>query len=59
MTVVGVGPGDPDMLTLKGREAIQHADLVVGFKTVLDVVVGRTGDAEVRPHGLPRPGSRA
>ena len=49
MTVVGVGPGDPDMLTLKGREAIQGADLVVGFKTVLDVVAGRTGDAEVRP----------
>ena len=25
------------------------ADLVVGFKTVLDVVAGHTGDAEVRP----------
>ena len=49
MTVVGVGPGDPDMLTLKGREAVENADLVVGFKTVLDVVAGRTGNAEVRP----------
>lgn len=49
MTVVGVGPGDPDMLTLKGREAVENADLVVGFATVLDVVAGRTGNAEVRP----------
>ena len=49
MTVVGVGPGDPDMLTLKGREAVENADLVVGFATVLDVVAGRTGNAELRP----------
>lgn len=48
-TVVGIGPGDPDLLTLKGREALERADLVVGFKTVLDVVAGRTGRAEVRP----------
>lgn len=38
MTVVGVGPGDPQMLTLRGRQAIEDADLVVGFKTVLNVV---------------------
>ena len=38
MTVVAVGPGDPQMLTLKGQQAIADADLVVGFKTVLDVV---------------------
>ena len=49
MTVVGIGPGDPDLLTLKGRETLESADLVVGFKTVLDVVAGRTGAAELRP----------
>ena len=49
MTVVAVGPGDPEFLTVKGREALADADLVVGFKTVLDVVAGHTGDAEVRP----------
>ena len=38
MTVVGVGPGDPRMLTLRGRQAIEEADLVLGFKTVLNVV---------------------
>jgi cobalt-precorrin-7 (C5)-methyltransferase len=49
MTVVAVGPGDPDLLTLKGRLALEQADVVVGFKTVLDVVDGRTGNADVRP----------
>ncbi|MCY4417806.1 MAG: precorrin-6y C5,15-methyltransferase (decarboxylating) subunit CbiE [Chloroflexi bacterium] len=49
MTVVAVGPGDPEFLTEKGRQALADADLVVGFKTVLDVVSGHTGDAEVRP----------
>ena len=49
MTVVAVGPGDPDLLTLKGRQALEQADVVVGFKTVLDVVDGRTGNADVRP----------
>ena len=49
MTVVAVGPGDPRMLTVRGRQALEAADLVVGFKTVLDVVTEWCGDAEVRP----------
>jgi cobalt-precorrin-7 (C5)-methyltransferase len=49
MTVIGVGPGDPRMLTLRGRQALEAADLVVGFKTVLDVVSQWTAQAEVRP----------
>ena len=48
ITVVGVGPGDPDLLTIQGQQALAAADLVVGFQTVLKVVAGRTGDAEVR-----------
>ena len=49
MTVVAVGPGDPLMLTMKGRHALEKADLVVGFKTVLNVVAEWTSGAEVRP----------
>ena len=48
ITIVAVGPGDPRLLTLRGREALRQADLVVGFKTVLDVVQEWTGDASVR-----------
>ena len=48
ITIVAVGPGDPRFLTLRGREALRQADLVVGFKTVLDVVQEWTGGASVR-----------
>jgi len=49
MTVVAVGPGDPTLLTLRGQQALREADLVVGFKTVLEVVEPWTKDADVRP----------
>ena len=49
MTVVAVGPGDPRMLTLRGRQALEAADVVTGFKTVLDVVAEWCGNAELRP----------
>jgi cobalt-precorrin-7 (C5)-methyltransferase len=49
MTVVAVGPGDPQMLTLRGRRAIEDADLVVGFKTVLNVVEQWAGKGELCP----------
>ena len=49
MTVVAIGPGDPDLLTLKGRQALAAADVVAGFKTVLDVIAGYAGTAELCP----------
>ncbi len=49
MTVVAVGPGDPAMLTLRGRDAIRNADLVVGFKTVLNVIEPWAANAELCP----------
>ena len=49
MTVVAVGPGDPSMLTLRGQQAIQNADLVVGFKTVLNVIEHWAANAELCP----------
>ena len=49
VTIVAVGPGDARMLTLQGREALEQADLVAGFKTVLDVVRPWLDHAEMCP----------
>lgn len=38
ITIVGVGPGDPELLTLKAQEVIRNADYVAGFETVLGPV---------------------
>ena len=48
-TIVGVGPGDASMLTVRGREVLEQADLVAGFQTVLDVVRPWLNRAEVCP----------
>ncbi len=49
MTFLAVGPGNPEMLTLRGREALRDADLVLGFNTVLNVVRPWLENAEVCP----------
>lgn len=49
MTIVGVGPGDPEMLSLKGQHTIANADLVVGFKTVLNVIEKWVSTGELCP----------
>jgi len=34
--IVGVGPGDPEYLTLKGYKAIKDSSVIVGWKSVID-----------------------
>ena len=36
--VVGIGPGNPEFLTPRGRRAIVNADVVVGFGSVVEFV---------------------
>ena len=43
---VGIGPGDLDYLTPWGRRAIERADVVVGFETVVGFVADVT-DADL------------
>jgi len=46
---IGAGPGDPDLITVKGRKCIQNADLVLytGSLVPKEVVVCAKEDAEV------------
>ncbi|WP_253736747.1 cobalt-precorrin-7 (C(5))-methyltransferase [Halohasta salina] len=43
---VGIGPGNPEYLTPRGRRAIEEADVVVGFSTVVDFIADLT-DADL------------
>lgn len=43
---VGIGPGNTEYLTLRGKRAIAEADVVVGFSTVVDFVARET-DADL------------
>lgn len=49
LTVVGIGPGDRSMRTLAATDAICKADIVVGYKTYMDLIAdlteGKTIDA--------------
>ena len=49
VTIIGVGPGDNGFLTLKGKQALEEADLVAGFQTVLNVILPFTKNAEICP----------
>ncbi len=49
VTIIGVGPGDSGFLTLKGKQALEEADLVAGFQTVLNVVLPFAKNAELCP----------
>ncbi|MDA1127505.1 MAG: precorrin-6y C5,15-methyltransferase (decarboxylating) subunit CbiE [Chloroflexi bacterium] len=47
VTIIGVGPGDNGFLTLKAKQAVEEADLVAGFETVLNVVRPFAKNAEL------------
>jgi cobalt-precorrin-7 (C5)-methyltransferase len=38
IAAVGVGPGDPELVTLKARRLIEAADRVAGFRSVLQII---------------------
>ena len=49
VTIIGVGPGDNSFLTLKAKQALEEADLVAGFQTVLNVILPFAKNAELCP----------
>lgn len=51
LAVVGLGPGAPEELTVRAREALEAAEVVVGYQGYLDLVRGWLGTKQY--HGSP------
>ncbi len=38
LCIVGIGPGDPDLMTLKARAVIESSDTIVGYTKYIDLI---------------------
>lgn len=50
--VVGIGPGSKEMMTLQAIEALKKADVIVGYKTYVDLVTEFCQGKEVVVNGM-------
>jgi adenosylcobyric acid synthase len=50
--VVGIGPGDLKHITFEAREAVENAEVVVGYKTYLDLITPLLAGKEVVSSGM-------
>ena len=57
--MVGLGPGDRELLAPAALEAIRLSDVIVGYKTYLDLIEGLTKDKEVISSGMRKEIDRA
>ncbi len=57
--MVGLGPGDRDLLTPQALEAINYADVVIGYKTYLELVEDLLEGKDVISTGMRKETDRA
>ena len=50
--LVGIGPGDPEHMTFRAREAINHSEVVVGYKTYIKLIEPYLEQKEVIATGM-------
>lgn len=50
--VVGIGPGSKEMMTLEAITAMENADVIVGYKTYINLITEFIADKEVVQNGM-------
>lgn len=50
--VVGIGPGSKEMMTLEAIKAMEDADVIVGYKTYINLITEFIQDKEVVQNGM-------
>ena len=52
LTVVGIGPGSPQDMTLRARDAVAASDTVVGYTTYVKLVADMVSGKDVISTGM-------
>jgi len=52
--VVGIGPGSPDLMSPRALESLRKADVIVGYKTYIDLLGDLVEGKEVIKNGMTR-----
>lgn len=50
--VVGIGPGDADMMTIQARKALEKSDVIAGYRAYTELVKGTFPDKEYYENGM-------
>jgi len=50
--LVGIGPGDPEHMTFRAREAINQSEVVVGYRSYIKLIEPYLGQKEVIASGM-------
>ncbi|MEG0844119.1 MAG: precorrin-3B C(17)-methyltransferase [Romboutsia sp.] len=50
--VVGIGPGSKELMTIQAISAIEKADVIVGYKTYINLITEFIGNKEVLQNGM-------
>ncbi len=50
--VIGIGPGDAEQMTFKAREAIARSEVVIGYKTYIQLIEAFLSQKEVIASGM-------
>lgn len=59
ITLLGAGPGDPDLLTLKGVKALQTADIVLYDALINEALLGHAPEAAIKVYVGKRSGEHS
>ncbi|MCL6587419.1 MAG: precorrin-3B C(17)-methyltransferase [Anoxybacillus sp.] len=59
LLVIGFGPGSVDHMTKRAQEAIEESDVIIGYKTYVELVANLIGDKPVISTGMTEEVSRA
>ncbi|MFS0645799.1 precorrin-3B C(17)-methyltransferase [Siminovitchia sp. 179-K 8D1 HS] len=59
LLIVGFGPGHFEHITARAKEAIQESDLIIGYKTYVNLIKGLLTDQEIVSTGMTEEVSRA